>query len=156
MKTVLLALVGLAMLETLVSLFAGSDTMRRTVKLIGGTAMGVLLLSQVMQFDYAAYSAAIRTSRADLAWDRAEAEQTQARLNRMIIEAECSAYILDKAAAKGLPLSSAEVTLSWSTEGYWYPSGVMLTGTAADDLLADAIETDLGIPRWAQEWREDV
>ena len=75
-------------------------------------------------------------------------------LNRAVIEEECAAYILDKAAQCGVSLADAQVTLQWSTDGYWYPYAVRLvtSGAAENSRLAQTIEADLGIPRARQEW----
>ena len=51
--------------------------------------------------------------------------------------------------------ADAQVTLQWSTDGYWYPQSVRLitSGPAAENSrLAQIIEADLGIPRTRQEW----
>ena len=72
-----------------------------------------------------------------------------------IISGRVQAYILDKAAQCGAALDDAQVTLQWSTDGYWYPQSVRLvtSGPAAENSrLAQIIEADLGIPRARQEW----
>ena len=77
------------------------------------------------------------------------------RLQRTIIESEMRTYILDKAAQCGAALDDAQVTLQWSTDGYWYPQSVRLvtSGQAEENSrLAQIIEADLGIPRARQEW----
>ena len=61
---------------------------------------------------------------------------------------------MDKAAQCGVSLVDAQVTLQWSTDGYWYPYAVRLvtSGAAENSRLAQTIEADLGIPRARQEW----
>ena len=77
------------------------------------------------------------------------------RLMESLITQQAEAYILDKAAQCGAVLDDAQVTLQWSTDGYWYPQSVRLvtSGPAAENSrLAQIIEADLGVPRTRQEW----
>lgn len=87
-------------------------------------------------------------------------ESTQARqsLERMVIEGECEAYILDTAGRLQLPLQRAEVRAKWSLEGLWVPYSVKLEGALDGEQrkrLSDVIETELGIPGQRQEWSGD-
>ena len=77
------------------------------------------------------------------------------RLNRTIIERECAAYILDKADALGLAVSSAAVTARWSEEGFWYPWESRAACSESDrETLSAVIEAELGIPAERQSWEE--
>ena len=137
----LLSLAGVALLTALASLFPTSESLRRVTKLAGGVALTCLLFSPLVTFDYDAYAAALSDS--------------SERLQRTVIESEMRTYILDKAAQCGAALDDAQVTLQWSTDGYWYPQSVRLvtSGPAAENSrLAQIIEADLGIPRARQEW----
>lgn len=156
----LLTMTGVALITTIASFFASGGSMKRVLKLIGGVAMAAAFLSPLLKFDFSAYAASLQLYNDSAAWDSAAAEETEKRLNRTIIESECSAYILDKAAQLGVPLTGAQVSVQWSTtDGVWYPSAVTLTqpaGTEKSTVLADIIEADLGIPSERQEWREDA
>ncbi len=70
---------------------------------------------------------------------------------RFIIEARCEAYILDKAAALGVPLDGVSVTAKWSGEGFWYPDGCALRGDESRE-LSRVIEAELGISMEKQIW----
>ena len=84
-----------------------------------------------------------------------EAGQEADRLNRTIIERECAAYILDKADALGLAVSSAAVTARWSEEGFWYPWESRAACSESDrETLSAVIEAELGIPAERQSWEE--
>ena len=84
-----------------------------------------------------------------------EAGQEADRLNRTIIELECAAYILDKADALGLAVSSAAVTARWSEEGFWYPWESRAACSESDrETLSAVIEAELGIPAERQSWEE--
>ena len=106
-----------------------------------------------MSFDYDSYAAALQSCRLAVQTDGA-APDCGDGLQRTVIESELRAYILDKAAQCGVSLADAQVTLHWSTDGYWYPYAVRLvtSGAAENSRLAQTIEADLGIPRARQEW----
>ena len=100
------------------------------------------------------YAAALQDCRVPVATDGAVSDSSE-RLQRTVIESEMRTYILDKAAQCGAVLDDAQVTLQWSTDGYWYPQSVRLvtSGPAAENSrLAQIIEADLGVPRTRQEW----
>lgn len=155
----LLTMVGVALITTIASFFASGGSMKHVLKLISGVAMAAALLSPLLKFDFCAYAASLQLYSDSVAWDSSAVEESENRLNRTIIESECSAYILDKAAQLGVPLTDAHITVQWSTDGVWYPYAVTLThpGDAEQRaVLAGIIEADLGIPSERQEWREDV
>ena len=99
------------------------------------------------------YAAALQDCRVSVSTDGAVSDSSE-RLQRTVIESELRAYILDKAAQCGVSLADAQVTLQWSTDGYWYPYAVRLVtaGATENSRLAQTIEADLGIPRARQEW----
>lgn len=149
----LLALAGAALLTALAAMFPTSESLRRVVKLIGGVALTCLLFSPLVSFDYDSYAAALQSCRLAVQTDGA-APDCGDGLQRTVIESELRAYILDKAAQCGVSLADAQVTLQWSTDGYWYPYSVRLitSGAAENSRLAQTVEADLGIPRARQEW----
>ena len=150
----LLSLAGVALLTALASLFPTSESLRRITKLAGGIALTCLLFSPLVTFDYDAYAAALQDYHVSVSTDGAVSDSSE-RLQRTVIESEMRTYILDKAVQCGAALDDAQVTLRWSTEGYWYPQSVRLitSGPAAENSrLAQIIEADLGIPRARQEW----
>ncbi len=156
MRSFLLSLIGIALIELLLTAFAGSESMKKTAHLLCGTAMAVLILSQVMGFDYEVYASALTRSDAQSLWSSETAAETGARLNRRLIEDRCRAYVLDKAKSMGVPLIDASVTLTWSTDGYWYPSSAVLTlpdqqGKSA--AMEEVLKSDLGIAPERVEWR---
>ena len=148
------AMGGVALLTALASLFPTSESLRRVTKLAGGVALTCLLFSPLVTFDYDAYAAALQDYHVSVSTDGAVSDSSE-RLQRTVIESELRAYILDKAAQCGAVLDDAQVTLQWSTDGYWYPQSVRLvtSGPAAENSrLAQIIEADLGVPRTRQEW----
>lgn len=157
MKQLLLALIGIALLQSICMLLIDDAKQKSIIRFTGGVAMVTMLLGSVLSFDYSAYASMLRSRLHYTEMTDAAQEENQ-RLNRMFIEKQCSAYILDKAAALGTELSGAAVTLSWNTDGYWYPSAAELTIphlSKQSQALADVIQTDLGIPLSSQTWREE-
>ena len=157
MKTFLFSMIGIALMELLLSSLAGSESMKSAAHLVCGTAMAVLVLSRVLGFDYAGYAAALARSESSGGWSIESASESGQQLNRRLIEDRCRAYILDKAAEMEIRLSDAAVTLTWSTDGYWYPTAAMLLsmpGQGRADALDRILESDFGIPPNQVEWRE--
>ena len=85
----------------------------------------------------------------------AAAGEKDMNLSRGIIEREFEEYILDKASETGVFLESADVTMNWDENGYWYPCEVTLVGelsTGDRNRLSAVIESELGIPTDRQNW----
>ena len=83
-------------------------------------------------------------------------EESRDRLNRLVIQSECEAYIRDKAEALGADGISAKVTARWE-DGIWMPESVILAGTPDGEIrarLSELIRTELGIAEAKQEWTE--
>ena len=90
-----------------------------------------------------------------------EAEDREAELREQtdqtmkgIIETECAAYIVDKAASFGIPCS-ARVECQAGEEGTFLPVRARVTGPLTQgqrDQLARILEEDLGIPKAGQRY----
>jgi len=77
-----------------------------------------------------------------------DAQDTQTRLNRLVIEEEYKAYIMDKAKEKHIDITAANVQLEWSTEGFWTPCRLEIISDASDDskkYFISILLTELGI-----------
>ena len=86
------------------------------------------------------------------------AGRMRSELQRIVIEEECGAYILNKAHQLQIPLKAAAVTAQWNLEGLWVPYRAVLTGDGTDSersRLSAVLEAELGIPQSRQEWRTD-
>ena len=82
-------------------------------------------------------------------------EETRDALDRLVIEREYGAYIMDTARLLQVPLQSAEVEARWSTEGLWIPYAAKLIGEPDKEgkaALTSRIQADLGIPAERQTW----
>ena len=128
---------------------------RKVVELLCGVVMAAALLSPLTSVslpeDYGLNLAKYRAAAEALTKNGNELRQS---LDRSIIEEKLEAYILDKAQILGAPLSAAQVSVRWSTEGVWVPVSAVLIGDYDAD-LARSIESELGIPQSAQTWRND-
>ena len=130
-------------------------TSKKAAAVLCGLVMLLLALTPLAQLDYDALSEAISRLELEKEEARTGIEIRNQELVARIISGRVQAYILDKAVQCGAALDDAQVTLRWSTDGYWYPQSVRLitSGPAAENSrLAQIIEADLGIPRARQEW----
>ena len=158
MRTVqqwLASLIAVALLGAIGACFVQDQTMKQLLRLIVSVSLITMTVSAISNLDYTGYSAAMQAIREENVWDGTAVEEGNRSMNRMLIEAECSAYILDKGAALHVPVQEAHVTLCWDTGGFWVPEAADISVSDADvdtSELRDAIATDLGIPEHAQKW----
>lgn len=85
----------------------------------------------------------------------AGAEEAERRLNRLVIEQEYEAYIMDKALELGLEGLTVDVEVQWSLDGLWMPYGARLSGVwnqTGKERLSALMTADLGIPYERQRW----
>lgn len=129
---------------------------KKMLRLVCGVVMAVVLIEPLCGLDFDAYATAAAKYGEAASQTRYSAEETSDRLNRTIIEQECAAYILDKAAALGVSVSCAGVRAQWSTEGCWVPWEATLTTPEYSSALAETIEAELGIPGDRQHWEVSV
>ena len=84
-----------------------------------------------------------------------EAEDARRRLNRLVIEQEYEAYIMDKAHELGQEELVVDVEVQWSLEGRWMPYGATLRGVCSQTVkerLSALMAAELGIPYERQRW----
>jgi hypothetical protein len=154
----IMGLAGAAVVTGLALSLTPKGRVRSVMRLVCGAVMIIALIKPVIEFDFDAYSIGLARYRADMEHITASARETSDRLQRTIIEEECSAYILDKAHILGLDCTKAEVTVKWGDEGYWYPyeAHLQINGPQEQlNRLAGLIEAELGIPRERQHWSSD-
>ena len=75
------------------------------------------------------------------------------RLNRLVIEQEYRAYILDKAQTMGEHLEDVSVGVRWDDGGFWVPWGAVYSNAVSED-FRDTVRNELGIPKERQSVRE--
>ena len=79
---------------------------------------------------------------------------TEARdeLNRLVMEQEYAAYVLEQAEKRGMLLDSVHISVRWSTEGLWVPDrAVIVMREGEKDMLRAMLIQELGIPEERQE-----
>ena len=154
LRSWILGLAGTAVICAVARLLTPQGRVKRIVELLCGVAMTVALLSPLLEPDLRDYGLHLSEYRAGAAALTADGETLRQSLDRSIIEEKLEAYILDKAQSLGADVTAAEVTMQWSTEGYWYPARALLQGPF-HDRLSRLLEAELGIPESAQTWRND-
>ena len=156
LRSWVLGLAGAALLGAFALTLTPEGRVRRVTKLLVGVVLALALIRPLADFDFETYAASLAVSRE--AETRAAAlGETNDRLQRTIIEAECAAYISDRAARLGLRPVSASVTAKWGDALCWYPYEATLRGepdALARRALASAIEAELGIPASRQYWED--
>ena len=131
---------------------------RRMLTLLCTAALLSAALSGIRQIDYDAYALELARFREREKTFAETSDETQERLNRLVIEQECRSYILDKARELGLEPESVEVELRWDMEGLWVPAAVSIRCRGTEEQIAAlsaAIRTELGIAGEDQRWRDD-
>ena len=150
----ILGLAGTAVICSAAAHLTPQGQVKKVVQLLCGVAMTAALLSPLLKADLGEYGLNLSQYRAGAAELTSQAETLRQSLDRSIIEEKLEAYILDKAQSLGADVTAAEVTMQWSTEGYWYPARALLQGPF-HDRLSRLLEAELGIPESAQTWRND-
>lgn len=115
----------------------------------------LIILEPLGAFDMEEYAASLARYRELEANMNLEAEQMQARLNRLVIEEELKTYIMDKAKEKGVELLDADVELRWDTGGYWVPCGASLSSNEVTEMLgyfSNVLSSELGISEENITW----
>lgn len=128
---------------------------KKALGLICAVAMCTAVVSPLGELDFDAYSRALAKYKLDARRYTQQGEDYSKNLNRTIIEDECEAYILDKAAELGAEISEVCVTALWSGEGCWYPHELSIKACVSEEQknkLSDCIAAQLGISIEHQDW----
>ncbi len=154
MREWLLTITGAALVGCAAMALAPEGPLKKSVRLVAGIVMTAAFLSCAADFDYAALSLNLAKYRAMAEDAVSGAVSAGSARERIIIEEEYAAYILDKARELGAEIG-ASVTVRWDDAGYWVPESVTVSGDVPDEVrrsLERTIETDLGVERSRQEW----
>ena len=150
----ILGLAATAAFCTVAMLLTPKGRVRQVVQLLTGLLMVLALLRPLLHPELTDLSLNLSKYRTQAEKLTDAGETLRQSLDRSIIEAQIQAYILDKAQSLGAAVDSAQVSVEWSTQGFWYPTGVTLRGTY-DVALSRLLEAELGIPASAQRWTTD-
>ena len=152
----LCGLIGAAFVSAFAECFVKRPALKTVLRLVASVCLTTMLLSGFLKLSYLDYASATRSMQVRDIWNRENSEAQDRELKRRLIEAECCAYIENKASQLGIPIQSAEVTLRWDTKGFWVPERTKVTLASSDvgyGPLKDAIASDLGVFAESQEWR---
>ena len=152
-----LSAAGAALLSALALTLTPEGRVRRVVRLLSGVVLALALVRPLAEFDFESYAASLAVGRAAAETAAGGWEETGRQLERSLIEAECAAYISDRAAELGLRPGAVSVTAKWGDALCWYPYEATLQAAAdgpARLALAQRIEAELGIPAGRLHWED--
>lgn len=153
-----IGITAMSLITSVVMAITPSGKVRKTISLICGMAMIVVLISPVLDFDYDSLSQYVKEY--DYSTEELEnnLDKENERLAKAIIEEKSSAYILDKAESVGGQDAHVSVEAKLDNEGSWNPWEVTIGGDYTSEQQSEiksTIEEDLGIPVERQYWSTD-
>ena len=158
MNEALRELIALSVLLGFVLFLCPEGGVKQMLTALSAALLAMAILRSVKGFDYDALAMEnAKLHEAEQSITRG-GEQAAQKLNRLYIEQEYAAYILERASTLGAELSGAEVTVSWDYEGLWVPYSSHVTGRLDPETrreLARLIREELGIPAERQYWYEN-
>lgn len=123
--------------------------------IVCSAALISLILSGIKNTEVADYYTETARYREMSAAISANAQESNERLSRLVIQSECEEYIKDKATVLGITGIGVKITARWHSDGFWMPETVTLQGEGSQEAkvrLSDIIETELGIEKGNQTW----
>ncbi len=154
LRSWVLGLGGAAVFCAVMTELCPKGQVRTLVKMLCGAVMSLALISPLLKLDTESYSLNLAKYRFEAEAAASEGREAANAWSRTIIEEDCRAYILDKAALLGVDAADVSVTLKWSGEGFWYPVECSMD-CGYNSGLAAIIESGLGIAEENQKWRSD-
>lgn len=148
MKSWMLAILGVSVLTTCALTITPEGRVRPVVRFVCALCMMTALMSPMLELDLAALRGGIWKYKNELMEREASAAESGRSINKLFIRRECESYIMEKGTSLGCRLQGAKVTMRWSEDGYWYPTGAELSassGTGGDRKLTELIISELGI-----------
>lgn len=149
----LTSVVAVTLLLTVAQTLIPEGSIRKIAAFTGGLVLLAALLQPVLrtdlsrlQLDFELYDSMVQERQAELA-DARDRELAE------VIASRTEAYILDKAAQLGLPVT-VRVETETGAEGVPLPASADVAGPRSEELAA-YMERELGIPRERQVWHEN-
>lgn len=124
---------------------------KRVMNILCAAILILTVLSPLKQLDIGEYALELAKNRELEASFMDDGKELNDRLNRLVIERECEAYIRDKATAMGID-AKALIRARWDSNGLWIPYEIELD-CARDERLEAEIIAGLGIPKERQIWK---
>lgn len=131
---------------------------KRVMGILSSAVLLIAILTPVRQFDFESYALELAKYKNSEAALSARGVDINERLNRLVIEDEYQAYIMDKARKTSIEVKEADVEVQWSTEGVWVPYSAEIISDAPPEMrgkLTEAIRSELGIPEERVTWNGD-
>lgn len=130
-------------------------SVKRVAGILCSCVLIITAISPLRDLDFDYYARLITNYREREAEIARRGDEISERLNRTVIQAECEAYISDKAEKLGLTIESAKVELEWSADSAWVPYSAKISADitpAEREKLADVLLAELGIQPERVEW----
>ena len=115
--------------------------------------MVLAMYAPLRELDMDGYAGLLAEYREDSRAVISRSDAMTERLNRLVIEQEYRAYILDKAQTMGEHLEDVSVGVRWDDGGFWVPWGAVYSNAVSED-FRDTVRNELGIPKERQSVRE--
>lgn len=130
---------------------------RRIMGIVCAAALICAVIEPIRGMDFSAYSLELAKTEQRREEFLTENADTGERLNRLVIQEQYRAYIMDKAKELDIPMSEVSLELRWSGEGLWLPESASYTAAPGGDraALEDTVQAELGIPKEKQGWSDD-
>ena len=144
----LLGLIAVSLVCALADALIPKGAVKRAGRLVCGLTLLAAVLTPLTRLDISGSQRWLEDYLASLSRQESELSETVDRQLKIIIEEECAAYIVDKAAELGC-VCSARVECRAGEDGLYLPIRAEVAGALAEPartLLARRIAQDLGIP----------
>lgn len=155
MSEVIREICALSILCGVVCSIMPEGSVKRVAGILCSCVLIITAVSPLRDFDFDYYAHLITNYREREAEINRRGDEISERLNRTVIQAECEAYISDKAEKLGLNIKSAKVELKWNADSAWVPYSAQITADIAPagrKKLADVLLAELGILPERVEW----
>ena len=152
------AIAGAALICAVAFALTPKGKVKNVLKLICGIVLICAIVNPVIKKNLPNMSMDMSKYRKQADEIANNAEDTKNSMSRTIIEDKLKAYILDKAKSYNAELDEVSVSVKWGDEECWYPYEVSLTASIGEkekQLISNAIEADLGIPKERQYWSDN-
>jgi len=130
---------------------APEGSVKRMMHIVSAVILICIVIEPIRNMDISEYALEIAKTRELEAKFLDDNMELSKRLNRLVIENECEAYIKDKAAAMDLELDP-QVYARWNSDGLWVPYEIKLDCPENQE-FSNIITAELGIPKERQEWQ---
>lgn len=133
-------------------------SVKKVMSILCAAVLIMSVLTPLKEMDFSSYALELAKLEEREQSLQAEGEEINSRLNRLVIQSQYEAYIMDKATKLGLSVETVKVGVEWSTEGLWVPKTAEIKCAGDERLkktLGEIITSELGIAPERQYWSEN-